>query len=103
MGRRIDFVKSGLLKGYTFDGCTNAPDLNAVECCNRHDYDYQNMGVSRAEADNRLRRCMQRKGWIILPWVYWAAVRVFGRSHFTRRQDESKAKLQRDLIGSDAA
>lgn len=101
MGHRIDFIKSGLLKGYKFDGCTNAPDFQFEKCCNRHDYDYQNMSMSRKEADSRLRKCMQSKGAIFLPWFYWAAVRIFGGSHFTRKQDESRKQFENDLVGID--
>ena len=91
MGKKIDWVKAGLLKGYKFDGCTSSPDFNFVSCCNKHDYDYQDLTISRARADKRLRKCMQRKGWIFLPWFYWAMVRVFGGNHYKRKQDE-KAK-----------
>lgn len=93
MGRRIDFVKSGLLKGYKFDGCTNAPDLNAADCCAEHDYHYQDLDLTRAQADKKLRKCMQKKGWIILPWIYWGAVRIFGGNHYARKQNESTAKV----------
>jgi len=99
MGRRLDYVKKGLLKGYKFDGCTKAPDFNAEDCCNRHDYDYQNMSMSRAKADKRLRVCLQKKGWGLLAWWYWAVVRALGRNHFKERQNESKVKFQTDLIG----
>jgi hypothetical protein len=80
----------------TSDGCTSSPDLNFRECCEEHDFYYQkhekDTGVSRREADKRLRQCIQRK-WCMrfsffgrpvtikaffLPWTYWVGVRVFG-------------------------
>jgi len=91
MGKKIDWIKAGLLKGYEFDGCTNSPDLNFGDCCARHDYDYQDLKVKRSTADKRLRECMQKKGWILLPWIYWAMVRIFGGNHFKRKQN-AKAK-----------
>lgn len=100
MGKKINFIKSGLDKGFKFDGCTSSPDLNFIDCCNRHDYDYQNMSMSRARADKRLRQCMSKRGWIVLPWLYWAAVRVFGGNHFKRKQREAKVKFNQDLVGS---
>lgn len=96
MGRKIDFIKNGLLKGYTFDGCTNAPNLNVEACCNRHDYDYQDLKITRRAADKKLRKCMQRQGWIFLPWIYWAAVRIFGGNHFKRKQHDAIIKRYLD-------
>lgn len=76
------------LKG---DGCTSAPDLHYRHCCDEHDVYYRQgqdadgQPVTRAEADRRLRLCMRAAGktpvfgrWL-LPWVYWSAVRLFGR------------------------
>ncbi len=65
------------------DGCSNAPDLNFGECCKEHDYYYRNeefvTGVSRAEADKRLRKCIQCHWKLpILPWVFWSMTRCFG-------------------------
>lgn len=71
------------------DGCTNAPDLNFTTCCDEHDYHYANhvttdgQPITRAEADARLRKCISRKGYKALPWIYWVAVRIFGGSHWT--------------------
>lgn len=61
------------------DGCTASPDLTFRECCDEHDYLYQTRLVSRKEADLYLRECMRAKGYLILPWVYYLAVRLFGR------------------------
>ena len=73
------------------DDCTSAPDLTYRACCDQHDVYYKTgrdldgNPISRAEADKRLRLCMRRTGktpligrWL-LPWVYWGAVRLFGR------------------------
>jgi len=67
----------------TSDGCSNAPDFNFTKCCKEHDYYYRNpvelTGVSRAEADRRLRRCIRSHwGGPVMPWIYWGAVRLFG-------------------------
>ncbi len=88
-----------LVKG---DGCTSAPDLWYADCCARHDADYTTgtdetgRRISRAAADARFRACMQRTAAPLpisrrlLPWVYWAAVRVFGWRHWKRQSDEQK-------------
>lgn len=102
MGTTIDFVKSGLSKGYKFDGCTDSPNLNFVDCCNEHDYNYQDMSMSRKEADDELRACMQKKGWVVLPWVYWTGVRIFGGNHFARKQNETREQLKTELVGPSA-
>lgn len=79
------------LKG---DGCTSSPDLFYRRCCDEHDIYYRTgrdldgNPISRAEADRRLRNCMRAAGKTpvigrhLLPWVYWAAVRLFGRGHY---------------------
>lgn len=62
------------------DGCTSSPDFNFVQCCIEHDINYRDNPneITRADADKRLRKCIQAKGFIILPWLYWSAVRLFG-------------------------
>lgn len=75
------------------DGCTCAPELWYHACCVEHDRCYttgedsEGAAMTRAEADARLRACLQgcAPGLIssfALPWVYWTAVRVFGGSHW---------------------
>lgn len=69
------------------DGCTLSPDFNFTECCNKHDVDYAEAKISRSGADKKLRQCIAKKGlgfyrFRVLPWVYWAGVRVFGASHY---------------------
>ena len=63
------------------DGCSGAPDFGFTKCCVEHDYYYRNpqelTGVSRQEADRRLRKCISDKAGAI-SWVYWGAVRLFG-------------------------
>lgn len=85
----------GILKGYIYNGCTAAPDLNFGVCCNRHDYDYQNMSKTRLQSDNDMFRCMWRKGPVgkMLAPIYWLAVRIFGGSHFKRKQDETNTRI----------
>lgn len=75
---------------FSSDGCSMSPDLTFHSCCEEHDYYYRNhsgpngLPITRAEADRRLRECIARKGvlgweWKVLPWVYWAGVRLLGR------------------------
>jgi len=76
------------LKG---DGCTRSPDLWYRACCDMHDVHYRTgrdldgQPITRALSDRQLRLCMAQSGktlfvgrWV-LPWLYWAAVRTFGR------------------------
>jgi hypothetical protein len=72
---------------WRLDGCTSAPDLNVRSCCDEHDISYQSGRMSRREADKQLRRCIRSKGWIVMPWVFWLAVRVFGRRYYKRNED----------------
>ena len=64
------------------DGCTGAPDLFWKDCCKEHDFNYKNSeltGLSRAEADKRLRHCMRGEGsGRIVAWTYWVVVRMIG-------------------------
>ena len=64
------------------DGCTSAPDLNVRNCCEEHDVHYALADIPRSEADKKLRHCMKERGWRVLPWVYWAAVRIFGKKYY---------------------
>ena len=66
------------------DGCTSVPDFNFKECCVEHDYLYFTKEVSRAEADKRLRECIGRQKWRMLPWIYWVGVRLLGRKYYGR-------------------
>jgi hypothetical protein len=67
------------------DGCTSSPDLNFRNCCEEHDYHYRTGDIPRIEADKILRQCMQGRGWIVMPWIYWAFVRTFG-SYFYMKE-----------------
>lgn len=94
--RRLDFseqlelVKKGLERGFKYDGCTSSPDFTfGTDCCGEHDYWYQDLSLTRAEADKKLRKCIQRKGYIVLPWIYWLGVRIFGRTYYRKRQHDS--------------
>ncbi len=76
------------------NGCTNAPDLCFRECCNNHDVEYHTgktidgEPIDRAAADLKLMKCMSEKAKTdrraaeILAPIYFAAVRVFGESHW---------------------
>jgi hypothetical protein len=83
------FVAKGVAQGYKYDGCTAVPDFDfGADCCNMHDNLYRTHFVSRAAADRALRRCIQRKGYIVLPWVYWLGVRIFGRVFWNKHKKE---------------
>lgn len=71
-------VWEGLKKGVKYDGCTAVPDFDfGADCCGEHDAHYQLGDCSRAEADARLRACIRKKGYVVLPWAYWLGVRLF--------------------------
>jgi hypothetical protein len=79
-------VWEGAKKGFSYDGCSAVPDFNfGADCCGEHDFHYQDKNISRAEADKRLRECIQKKGYIVLPWVYWAGVRLFGGMFWNKK------------------
>jgi hypothetical protein len=74
-------------KGVSTDGCTAVPDFDfGADCCAQHDYHYHAQDISRKEADKKLRQCIQAKGYIVLPWLYWLGVRVFGRGAWDKHQ-----------------
>jgi hypothetical protein len=82
-------VREGFRKGVKYDGCTAVPDFDfGADCCGEHDYHYQIGDMSRAEADKHLRRCIQKKGYVVLPWVFWLGVRVFGGRYYRKKQNE---------------
>lgn len=83
-------VYEGLKKGFKYNGCSGVPDFNfGYDCCGEHDTYYQGGTVSRAEADRRLRKCIQKKGYVVLPWIYWLGVRIFGRRYWKTKQNEN--------------
>lgn len=80
------------------DGCTAAPDFTFGECCRRHDADYtlhhdeDGRALTRAQADRRLRDCIAREaatpiGRRVISWAYWIGTRLFGRGHWTEREN----------------
>jgi hypothetical protein len=71
------------------DGCSSSPDLNFRTCCEEHDYHYRSGDVARSEADARLRECIRGRGWLVTPWIYWLGVRLFGRSSYKGKSDET--------------
>lgn len=82
-------IKEGFEKGFKYDGCTGVPDFNfGMDCCAEHDYHYRDATMARSEADKRLRQCIQSKGYILLPWIYWLGVRILGRGYYKRKRNE---------------
>ena len=75
------------------DGCSGVPDLNFRACCNQHDFAYRNAVISRREADTALRLCIADQGWVVVPWIYWIGVRLFGWRFY--RWDRRVAWLER--------
>lgn len=83
-------VWEGLKKGVRYDGCTGVPDFGfGTTCCGEHDAHYQLSDISRAEADSRLRRCMQKAGMVGygLSWVYWLGVRALGWKFYRKKNE----------------
>lgn len=76
---QVKMVAKSAKAAFTSDGCTMSPDFTFRQCCVQHDMDYANPHIPRSFADDRMRRCIQSEGYVVLPWVYWLAVRVFGR------------------------
>jgi hypothetical protein len=86
---QCQIVWDGIKRGVKYDGCTGVPDFDfGADCCGEHDYHYQLSDISRAEADRRLRECLRKKGYFVLPWVYWFGVRVFGWKFYRTKQTE---------------
>jgi hypothetical protein len=82
-------VWDGFKRGVRYDGCTGVPDFNfGADCCGEHDYYYQLSNISRADADRKLRECIQRKGYVVLPWIFWLGVRIFGWRYYRKKQHE---------------
>lgn len=71
-------VWEGLKKGFKTDGCTASPDLDFGICCKEHDMHYAMHDISKWEADKKLHDCMRKKGYVVLPLIYWSFVTCFG-------------------------
>lgn len=96
-------VWEGIKKGVKYDGCTGVPDFNfGKDCCGEHDYHYQIDGITRMEADRRLRVCLLKKGtqtkglhrfgFYMIAWSYWVGVRLVGWNFYRKKQNEALAK-----------
>lgn len=74
-----------------YDGCSMALGVHP-DCCLEHDMHYRTghtldgVIISRREADERFRACMQRNSWFgwfsPMAWIRWSAVRLFGGSSY---------------------
>jgi hypothetical protein len=88
---QVRIVRDGFSKGVKYDGCTAVPDFDfGYDCCGEHDYHYQEGDVSRAEADKRLRQCIRKKGYFLLPWAYWLGVRMFAGDVWRKYRGKEK-------------
>lgn len=98
-------VYDGLKKGVRHDGCTGVPDGNFALCCAEHDTHYQLRDISRAEADERLRLCMLKKGipskigpfaynsnWLAST-AYYVGVRVLGWKFYGSKRLQQPADV----------
>jgi hypothetical protein len=102
-------VWEGAKKGFSYDGCTAVPDFDfGYDCCGEHDYHYQARDISRAEADEKLRKCILAKGipssilgipynssWF-LAGAYYLGVRIFGGFFWYKRKKQSEKDLNSD-------
>ena len=80
---QVKVVANSAKRALVSDGCTGAPDLDfGHDCCREHDHDYKLGMISRWEADKKLYRCIRAKGYVVLPLIYWLAVRIFGRGFY---------------------
>lgn len=86
-------VRQGFSKGVRYDGCTAVPDFDfGADCCGEHDYHYQIGDISRWQADKRMRKCIRKKGYFLLPWAYWLGVRMFAGGvwdKYRKKQNET--------------
>lgn len=68
-----------LAEGHKSDGCTFAPEIGA-KCCKMHDFlrRFRPGGMTVAQADKLLFRCMWSRGGIVAlaAPVYWVGVRI---------------------------
>lgn len=84
---QLKVVWEGIKRGFTYDGCTAVPDFDfGADCCAEHDMYYQSQEITRKEADKRLRQCIQKKGYVVLPWIYWAGVRCLGWYYWNKHK-----------------
>lgn len=68
-----------MAQGERSDGCTFVPEIGH-KCCQMHDFlrRFKPGGMPPADADRLFRECLQKKGYRITAWVYWAGVRIAG-------------------------
>ena len=68
----------------TTNGCTASPDLNFIECCDAHDLCYCRGGSEsdRYRCDEIFYNCIKNKAGILIAWVYYSMVRMFGEPFF---------------------
>lgn len=75
------------LKG---DGCSKVPDFHYRCCCDEHDIHYRTgmtidgQRLTRKEADQHFLKCMQNRGGVLLPYIYYFGVRLFGENAWDR-------------------
>ena len=79
----IEKIKA--IADFSSDGCTMSPDLTFKSCCEEHDLSYQFGATSRKRADKTLRKCITSKNHEYLAWIYWVAVRIFGRFYYNKK------------------
>ncbi len=62
-------------------------DIGCRYCCDEHDLAYEEGGSrrDRALADKRFRQCIRASGRPVRAWIFWLAVRLFGRTFWNGR------------------
>lgn len=85
------------------DGCTCAPDFDFVKCCIIHDEDYWRASTEKERklADDSLYYCIKSYGieknnkllYAAIAYVYWIAVRVFGRFFWIDKPNQSSNSI----------
>lgn len=70
------------------DHCSYSPDGWWGKCCCKHDLDYDEGGVEadRKFFDKCFYYCLRDKAGRFIAFTYYTAVRIFGASHFTYRE-----------------
>ena len=70
------------------------------ECSKRHDNRYENIRLTRKQADELLYRCFKRKVNVVFAFVGYILVRLFGWYFYSEAQKKLKKEILNDKKGS---
>lgn len=85
------------MTGKIEDHCTAAPELFYSECCKQHDVEYSTgmdsdgKPLTRYQSDMAFLKCckLRRKNYpitgLLIPWMYFFAVRLFGGRRWLKK------------------